>query len=157
MFKHVGEQNDIEVLAAIEWVTLGLCHVGDVGLGQTRPGFRNGCLGKIDSYHAVALQSEQFRSVDSRTASGIEHAQAARKPFEDPWNFRIGDLEVGALGRFHTEIPTGNGAATAARLSRSAILRARSMQTSILMYSNSATRPHCGMPICSKYVLARCR
>src|SRR5579864_4256123 len=68
-----------------------------------------------------------------------------------------GRLEVEACNEHYVCTPAstaGRAVGRPAWFRRSASLRARSMQTSMLMYSNSATRPHRGMPTLSKYSLA---
>ena len=96
----------------------------------------------------MAMQSLQFGSMHARSAPISRHANPRGKTLQQPGKFGIGDFKVGAwisYGNLQRQLVDD-----AARFRRSAKLRARSIQTSMLMYSNSATRPHSGMPICSK-------
>ena len=95
------------MLAGRKGVALRLSHVGDVRFGQTRLGFLDGCLGKIEAYNPMAIQAEQFRSVDSGTASDVQHAQAVRESLHDSGDFGIGNFKIGAgfhAARFASEV-----------------------------------------------------
>src|SRR5579871_873967 len=156
MLQNVGEHDQVELLAAVERVLFRSRHIADVGLGDPRFGFFNRSREEIDAHYAVAISFGQLRPVNTGSATDIQDPQTPRKAANDVRNFGIRNLEIRPVGR-HTATSCSRDGTTASSVSRAASFRARSMQTSILMYSNSATRPHRGSPTPSKYSLARLR